>query len=611
MTQNLVSDTGSSSSDKITSNDALTGGGDPNATVTIKEGSTTLGTTTANSGGIWTFTPTLSDGAHTIVASETDTAGNTGSASLTFTLDTTAPTVVVSGASSTLKAGQTDLITLTFSEAVAGFDSADVSVSGGTLGTISQTDATHYTATFTPTAQVNQTANIQVTASGTGTSSWTDLAANAGTASTTFSITENTIAPVVTQSLVSDTGSSSSDKITSNDALTGGGDPNATVTIKEGSTTLGTTTVNSGGIWTFTPTLSDGAHTIVASETDAAGNTGSAALTFTLDTTAPAVTQNLVSDTGSSSSDKITSNDALTGGGDPNATVHFTVDGSAIAGTATANSSGNWTFTPSGLPDGSHTIVASETDAAGNAGTASLTFTLESRAPVPVFTSEVLNTNSTVTLTGTSTAEANDKISVYDGTKLLGTTTTANDGTWGFTTAAASTSKVHTYTATATDMAGNIGHSSNEAILGSTKADTLTGTSGNDFIVGNLGADKINGGVGADTFVYNAVADSTPRNHDTITGFTHGVDIIDLTTIAGINASGGIPTFQGQLTGSGNLTLNANSVAYIEVGTNTEVLVNTTNSAETVSASSVTAANMEIVLAGIHLGLTSADFYHV
>jgi ELWxxDGT repeat protein len=72
------------------------------------------------------------------------------------------PTVVVSGASSTLHAGQTDLITFTFNEAVTGFDHADVNVSGGTLGTISQTDATHYTATFTPTAGVNtQTATIQ------------------------------------------------------------------------------------------------------------------------------------------------------------------------------------------------------------------------------------------------------------------------------------------------------------------------------------------------------------------------------------------------------------------------------------------------------------------
>jgi Bacterial Ig-like domain len=45
-----------------------------------------------------------------------------------------APTAVVSGATATLKASQTDLITFTFNEAVNGFDRADISVSGGTHG---------------------------------------------------------------------------------------------------------------------------------------------------------------------------------------------------------------------------------------------------------------------------------------------------------------------------------------------------------------------------------------------------------------------------------------------------------------------------------------------
>ena len=194
-------------------------------------------------------------------------------------------------------------------------------------------------------------------------------------------------------------------------------------------------------------------------------------------------------------------------------------------------------------------------------------------------------------MSGTTTA-ANNTIAVYDGTAFLGTTTTASNGTWSFTTGKASNA-VHTYTATATDVAGNIGQSSNEAILGSSKNDTLVGTSGNDIINGNGGNDTITGGLGADTltggsgkvtFAYNAALDSTPTSHDTITDFTHGHDKIDFTNIAGINASGGVPTFQGQLTGSGNLTLNAHSVAYIEVNGNTEVLVNTTNWAETVTA---------------------------
>ena len=96
-----------------------------------------------------------------------------------------------------------------------------------------------------------------------------------------------------------------------------------------------------------------------------------------------------------------------------------------------------------------------------------------------------------------------------------------------------------------------------------------------------------------------------------IVNFNHTNDTIQFTSISGINSTGGIATFQGQLSGSGNLTLNAHSVGYIEVGGNTEVLVNATSSAQTVTTADVHTASMEIVLAGIHLGLTSSDFHIV
>ena len=187
--------------------------------------------------------------------------------------------------------------------------------------------------------------------------------------------------------------------------------------------------------------------------------------------------------------------------------------------------------------------------------------------PVPVITSEVLSKSGAVTLTGT-TGEANDTIAVYDGTTLLGTTATASNGIWNLTTGNVSNA-VHAYTATATDVAGNVGHSSNEAILGSTNADTLVGTSGNEIIIGNGGNDTITGGSGADTltggsgkvtFAFNSSSDSTPSSHDTITDFNASRDTIDFTNIAGINAHKGIATFEGKLTGSGNLSLNAHSV---------------------------------------------------
>ena len=182
----------------------------------------------------------------------------------------------------------------------------------------------------------------------------------------------------ITAGLANDTGSSSTDRITSNPTLTGTGAANAVVHFTvDGSAIAGTATSDASGAWSFTPTaLGNGSHTVVASQTDAAGNTASASLTFTLDTTAPAITARLANDTGSSSTDRITSDPTLTGGGAANAVVHFTIDGSAIAATATADASGAWSFTPTGLGNGSHTVVASETDAAGNTASASLTFTL-------------------------------------------------------------------------------------------------------------------------------------------------------------------------------------------------------------------------------------------
>ena len=93
MTATLAHDTGTNN---VTSNDALTGTADANATVTLSEGSTVLGSTTANASGVWSFTPTgLAQGAQTVIASETNAAGQTGSSSLTFTYDTVAPTTPV------------------------------------------------------------------------------------------------------------------------------------------------------------------------------------------------------------------------------------------------------------------------------------------------------------------------------------------------------------------------------------------------------------------------------------------------------------------------------------------------------------------------------------
>jgi YVTN family beta-propeller protein len=71
----------------------------------------------------------------------------------------------------------------------------------------------------------------------------------------------------------------------------------------------------------------------------------------------PLVTEALKNDTGSSPSDRNTKDPTLSGSGDVNAVVSFTVDGKQIATTVTADTNGNWVFAPTGLAEGQHTVM--------------------------------------------------------------------------------------------------------------------------------------------------------------------------------------------------------------------------------------------------------------
>ncbi|WP_428334555.1 beta strand repeat-containing protein [Novosphingobium sp.] len=73
---------------------------DAGLVISIYDGTTLLGTTTANAGGTWTKAVTLSSaqGAHTLTTQATDAAGNTGtSAADVFTLQTLPPALAISG----------------------------------------------------------------------------------------------------------------------------------------------------------------------------------------------------------------------------------------------------------------------------------------------------------------------------------------------------------------------------------------------------------------------------------------------------------------------------------------------------------------------------------
>ena len=120
-----------------------------------------------------------------------------------------------------------------------------------------------------------------------------------------------------------------------------------------------------------------------------------------------------------------------------------------------ANGSGAWTYTTVALADGTHSLTATATDAAGNTGAASaaLSVTIDTTAPnAPVIVSDTIVNTNKVMLTGT--AEANSKVTVFDGGALLGTATADGSGAWSYTTNPLSDGP-HAFTATASDVAGN------------------------------------------------------------------------------------------------------------------------------------------------------------
>jgi Ca2+-binding RTX toxin-like protein len=89
------------------------------------------------------------------------------------------------------------------------------------------------------------------------------------------------------------------------------------------------------------------------------------------------------------------------------------------------------------------------------------------------------------------------------------------------------------------DILGNVGNNrlnggaGNDFLDGDFGNDTIDGGAGNDRIEGGRGADVMTGGAGADAFVYelDALAELGLIAGDTINGFQHGVDKVDLSDI--------------------------------------------------------------------------------
>jgi len=261
-----------------------------NADINLSEANGTLSILSSANGGVtWTgtFTPTanITDTTNRIKLNNTlytDLAGNTGTGETTtanYTVDTARPTVVITMADTALSAGETSLVTFTFSEAVTGFDNTDITVQNGTLSAVSSADGgVTWTGIFTPTANVTDVTNlISVNVAGVA-----DLAGNAGTGTTSSpNYTIDTVRPTAAITMSDTTlvsGETSLVTITFSEAVTAF--DNSDLTVQNG--TLSAISSADGGVtWTgtFTPTANvlDATNVIQlanAGVTDLAGNAG-------------------------------------------------------------------------------------------------------------------------------------------------------------------------------------------------------------------------------------------------------------------------------------------------------------------------------------------------
>ena len=116
---------------------------------------------------------------------------NIASDSHTVHIDTIPPTVTITGVPTT-EQNQDFTLTITFSEAVTGFDKDDLAVTGEATATATSGSGTAYTATITPNANAESDVTLQVKTGATQ-----DPAQNNSTASDSHTVHIDTIPPTV------------------------------------------------------------------------------------------------------------------------------------------------------------------------------------------------------------------------------------------------------------------------------------------------------------------------------------------------------------------------------------------------------------------------------
>ncbi|MGS6512342.1 Ig-like domain-containing protein, partial [Pseudomonas aeruginosa] len=384
----------------------ISGTAEAGAKVILTDGNgNPIGETTADGSGNWTFTPATPLANGTVVnAVAQDPAGNTGPQGST-TVDAVAPnTPVVNPSNGNLLNGTAE-------------PGSTVTLTDGNGNPIGQTTADGSgNWSFTPGSQLPNGTVVNVTAS--------DAAGNTSPPATT---TVDSSLPSIPQVDPSN-----------GSVISGTADAGNTIIITDGNgNPIGQVTADGSGNWSFTPGIPLPDGTVVNVVARSPSNVDSAPAVITVDGVAPAAP---VIDPSNGTE--------ISGTAEAGATVILTDGGGNPIGQATADGSGNWSFTP-GTPLANGTVInAVAQDPAGNTSGPTST-TVDAVAPA----TPVVNPSNGSVIAGT--AEAGATVILTDGGgNPIGQATADGSGNWSFTpgTPLANGSVVN---AVAQDAAGN------------------------------------------------------------------------------------------------------------------------------------------------------------
>ncbi|MDV6773669.1 Ig-like domain repeat protein, partial [Pseudomonas aeruginosa] len=362
----------------------ISGTAEAGAKVILTDGNgNPIGETTADGSGNWTFTPATPLANGTVVnAVAQDPAGNTGPQGST-TVDAVAPnTPVVNPSNGNLLNGTAE-------------PGSTVTLTDGNGNPIGQTTADGSgNWSFTPGSQLPNGTVVNVTAS--------DAAGNTSLPATT---TVDSSLPSIPQVDPSN-----------GSVISGTADAGNTIIITDGNgNPIGQVTADGSGNWSFTPGIPLPDGTVVNVVARSPSNVDSAPAVITVDGVAPAAP---VIDPSNGTE--------ISGTAEAGATVILTDGGGNPIGQATADGSGNWTFTP-GTPLANGTVInAVAEDAAGNASGPAST-TVDSVAP----SAPLLSISADGALL-TGTAEPNSQVRIVVNGDTANPITVTVDGAGNF-----------------------------------------------------------------------------------------------------------------------------------------------------------------------------------